>query len=105
MKLRINKHWRLDTKTYELCIDAQGYRVDLERCYTNAEVMDWIFHTRGKGWGDEEWLGLIDCFELILNPRANLCSFGADKGPCKPRELVDRYVAKRKEQIAACSDA
>jgi hypothetical protein len=55
------------------------YEVDLERCGTAAEMLDWIFQINGKDKDccSVEDLGhLIVALDDLLNPQANICSFG-----------------------------
>lgn len=73
--------WHLDPTVYVLYTEAGGYRyeVDLERCLTSAEVLDWICQIAGKIW-DEPIVGdLVQAIDDVLRPQANLCSFGASK--------------------------
>lgn len=64
------------------------YEIDLERCRTSAEVLDWIFQIHGKTWATAEVLkNLLDAFDDLLAPQANLCSFGAGSS-IDPREIL-----------------
>ena len=54
------------------------YEIDLDRCQTSADLLDWIFHVRGK-FNDQDNLDLMQAFEDVLHPRANLCGWGTDK--------------------------
>lgn len=57
------------------------YEVDLERCKTSAQVLDWIFQVSNKHRSrvSAEDIGyLIDALQDLLHPQANLCSFGQD---------------------------
>ncbi|HYZ12241.1 MAG TPA: hypothetical protein VFA08_01350 [Actinomycetota bacterium] len=56
------------------------YEIDLERCTTPAEVLDWIFQVRGKAFASPEVLtGLIHALQATLDPQATLCSWGVAK--------------------------
>jgi hypothetical protein len=66
--------------TLEFHGERDGYEVDLERCNTPAQAMDWIFQIAGKNWATPEVLGhLIQALDDLLEPQANLCSFGHRK--------------------------
>lgn len=63
----------------ELVLTSNKSRcIDLERCNSSAQILDWIFHYRGR-LSQQEMADLLQAFELILNPRRNYCSFGQDK--------------------------
>ncbi len=65
------------------------YEVDLERCRTSAEVLDWIFQVAGKTWCTDKILGgLIHMLDKILHPQATLCSFGRERGPINAAALL-----------------
>jgi hypothetical protein len=54
--------------------------VDLSRCRTSAELLDWIYQVCQKTWATDAILaGLIRALEL--NPQATFCSFGKERGP------------------------
>lgn len=73
------------------------YEVDLYRCTSSAEVLDWIIQIAGKewasaehggddsehnpdGWTDDAILaGLVRALDDVLHPQAHLCSFGTSK--------------------------
>ena len=86
--------WTLRTDNCTLWNQQRGYEVDLERCFNSAQTLDWIFHCHGK-FDKETLMGLIDAFEVVLDPCKNLCSFGADKD-CKPTELVKSFEKRWK---------
>jgi hypothetical protein len=47
--------WRLDAERLVLDYYEDGgwvYEVDLERCLSSPEVLDWIAQVAGKGWPD-----------------------------------------------------
>ena len=52
------------------------YEVDLERCDTSAETLDWIFQVAAKDWGVPKTLGyLIHAIADLLDPQDTLCSW------------------------------
>jgi hypothetical protein len=85
--------WRLDPDTYVLFWgDPRRYEVDLERCRTSAEVLDWICQVAGKQWSDDANLaGLVRAINDVLHPQASLCSWGASRriAKTKIRQRVD----------------
>lgn len=77
--------WRLNPKYLTLdYYDPHGrwrYQIDLERCTTCAEILDWILQLSKKRWLPAEGLqGFINAINDLLNPQGTLCSFGVDKG-------------------------
>ncbi|AZB50551.1 hypothetical protein [Synechococcus phage S-H1] len=69
--------WTIENK--ELVLTSNESRcIDFERCNSSAQILDWIFHYRGR-LSQQEMADLLRAFELILNPRRNYCSFGQDK--------------------------
>lgn len=85
--------WRLDRK--RLCLvlhDARcpwRYEVDLERCKTSAQMLDWIMQVAMKAWTTNEIIaGLVLALRSYLRPQATLCSFGAERGPINVREML-----------------
>ena len=73
--------------------EVQGYRVDLDRMDTSAEMLDWIFQIYGKPWGGgiAALLGFVTAVDDVLNPQANLCSHGVDR-PFTPERLRARVA-------------
>jgi hypothetical protein len=76
--------WRLDADHLVLgCFNPKGpvpYEVDLNRCRTSAEVLDWIFQLRGKGWAQGRSVsGFIAALNDVVHPQEFLCSSGQPK--------------------------
>ena len=74
--------WRLRTDNYTLeILRADGtfrYGVDLERCRTSAQALDWIYQVAHKQWATDEILvQLVRALDDVLRPQQNLCSMGA----------------------------
>lgn len=59
-------------------VEFERYGVDLDRCLTSAEVLDWICQVAGKLYTDSDAViaGLVRALDDILEPQATLCSFG-----------------------------
>ena len=80
------------------------YEVDLDRCKTSAEVLDWIFQVSKKGWVTAAEVGeLVGALEYLLDPQCNLCSLGQDK-PIDPRATVARVLKERVADEAKLED-
>lgn len=81
--------WKFDPKNLTLT-HKNGYEIDVESWTTSAEVLDWIFQIQSKSWNNAETMfTLIVAIEDIVNPQANLCSFGAEKGPIDVRKMAN----------------
>lgn len=72
--------WSLDTETRVLD-GPHGYYVDLDRCQTSAQTLDWIMQIAGKTWGaqPEVLAGLVHALNDTLRPQTFMCSSGYDK--------------------------
>ena len=71
--------WRLNTATLtiELHHQQRDYGVDLDRCRSAAEVLDWIAQVAQKTWASDAILaGLVRAVDDILHPQAHLCPSG-----------------------------
>lgn len=65
-------NWIYNAKNFTLVIKKPSYRsgydIDLERCATAQEVLNWIVHMRGKNWMDDKDLAdLVRAFHDILD--------------------------------------
>jgi hypothetical protein len=58
------------------------YYVDLDRCRSSAEILDWIFQIQQKNWATSVVLAnLLHALHDLLNPQGNYCGAGRDKRP------------------------
>jgi hypothetical protein len=56
---------------------SNPYYIDLDRCCTPEEMLDWVFQINGKEWGAPEVVkSMLDAFDDLVAPQASLCSFG-----------------------------
>lgn len=70
--------WSLDTETRVLD-GPTGYYVDLDRCQTSAQVLDWIVQIAMKTWADAETVrGLVHAINDILRPQSTMCGSGVN---------------------------
>lgn len=97
--------WRLDATNYQLGAYIRGaydYWVDLERCTTSAETLDWIIQIAEKSWATADVLaGLVHAFNDLIRPQATLCGMGQSKQLSKRhlRSLVDQFASKHPELL------
>jgi hypothetical protein len=55
------------------------YEIDLERCNTSAEALDWIVQVSKKTWATDEILAdLVRMLDRCLHLQQNTCSGGVD---------------------------
>lgn len=91
--------WSLDTETNVLD-GPSGYYVDLDRCQTSAQVLDWIMQIAGKTWGaePETLAGLVHALNDILRPQANLCGsgYGTTMSDAQIKSAVKAYEGVRR---------
>ena len=72
--------WRFDARLLTITHEDTGYEIDLEELTTSARLLDCIFQTRNKTWCSCEDAGaLLAALQELLDPQANLCSWGVDK--------------------------
>lgn len=65
------------------------YQIDVELLRTSAEVLDWIFQLRSKTWfTPKDSHDLLEILYVVVDPQANLCSWGAERGPIDPAEAA-----------------
>ncbi|MGH7409165.1 MAG: hypothetical protein ACREKF_14305 [Candidatus Methylomirabilales bacterium] len=65
------------------------YDVDLGRCRTSAEMLDWIMQVASKSWASDSAIaGLVRALNHYLHPQATLCSFGSELGPINVRDVL-----------------
>ena len=92
--------WALDPEVLALKHNKYYWEIDLERCNTSAEILDWIFHMRGKAnWTGQDTLDLVAAFEAILSPMRNFCTRGMVGAKGKEPEggakaIVEKYLRK-----------
>ncbi len=85
-------NWEFDEKHLTLTNtgEGRGYYVDLERCATSAQVLDWICQIDSKPWATKEDVGsLVRAITFLLNPQATLCGEGKDHGPLDVRSVIE----------------
>jgi hypothetical protein len=90
-------HWRLNPKD-PLCLeylehpgdDHWLYYVDLERCRTSAEVLDWLCQVSQKTWATSEDVGdLLRALDHLAGRlQSCMCGFGEEHGPVDWRDFV-----------------
>jgi len=94
-----SRSWDLDPEQLVLrCRPECGcrYEIDLERCLTSAEVLDWLCQIAKKAWATDAILAdLVRALNAVLDPQSNLCPGGA------PRKLTEHQVAELVEGFAA----
>ena len=77
------KLWSFDKETLTLGLDDQegnSYEIDLTRCNSSAEILDWIAQVSRKTWATETIISsLVKTLDNVLGFQENLCSWGCDK--------------------------
>lgn len=74
--------WRFDEKGHGLEYEDgnNGVRIDLTMIDGSARMLDWIFWLSAHEWYTRHDLAdLIEAFDDIFYPRANLCPGGSDQ--------------------------
>ncbi len=91
--MKAKSPWRFNRKTQTLQLFGprgnRRYCVGLRSCRTSAGVLDWIMQIAKKPWADDPILaGLVRDMNRLLNPQANLCSCGIEKGPINVAKVL-----------------
>jgi ABC-type transport system involved in cytochrome c biogenesis ATPase subunit len=72
--------WQLDRDVRALRMGDTDYEVDLDRCLTSAETLDWILQVADKADADDATIaGLVRALTDVLDPQATLCSGGRSR--------------------------
>ena len=87
--------WTYDRDRLEVAIynrdGVKVYGINLDRCGTCAELLDWIVQLSHKEWlPDDVFRGLVLKLDSLLNIQGNYCPGGRDGGRIKVRELLNR---------------
>ena len=117
---KINSMWKFNKGNLTLkLITHPKYEVDLERCNTSVEVLDWIIQVSRKVWATDEMIGsLVRQMDRCLAIQENICGCGVDK-PFNARkwllstkgrehryltdEVLTKYLKKRSKGCAVVS--
>ena len=89
----MSDHWTFDPDRLVLDLyDDEGrwiYEVDLERCRTSAQVLDWIAQVSKKTWASDAILAdLVRKLDDILNLQGSMCSFSIERGPINVQAMA-----------------
>ena len=92
--------WKLDPIEYTIDYyhpntpNCPFYSIDLDRCLTSAQVLDWIYQVARKGLANDVVAGMVRAIGDLLGPQANLCGFGQSKEMTRAevRQLVDAWA-------------
>ncbi len=70
---------------------APRYLIQMERCRTSAEVLNWLVQVQKKEWaGDTCVAGLLAALDYLLNLQGSLCGSGKELGPINARLLAKK---------------
>ena len=76
--------------------EAKGYEVDLERCTTSAEMLDWLCQVAEKDWATAELVGnLVLALNDLLRPNASVCSMGVEGEPIEDVRKAIKAASRR----------
>ena len=69
------------------------YEVDLERCTTPAQVLDWIVQVSKKTWATDVVVAdLVRALDDLLDVQGTMCPFGQARRVNVKRALAGRRV-------------
>lgn len=94
--------WTFNRENYTL-EHPNSYYIDLERCRTSAETLDRIFQISKKSWATPEVVsGMLNALNDLLRPQATLCSFGDERGPIKPVQVIEDHINEASHEFRPC---
>lgn len=73
--------WEIDdnTMTLDLIDKDHEYYVEISRCNSSAEILDWIIQVSKKTWVTDNILAsLVRRLDHYIDLQANVCSYGRD---------------------------
>ncbi len=72
--------------------DHPYYEIDLEKCNTSAEVLDWIFQVKNKNWcSDQDIADLLSAFDDLMDfVQDKLCGGEIDQPFDFKKYLLDK---------------
>ena len=77
-------HWRYHRRAHVLSHTGRpyAYEVDLKRCRTSAEVLDWIVQVSHKVWASPAAVAqLVVALDVVCDLQATRCGGGIEGGP------------------------
>jgi hypothetical protein len=87
--------WEYNNRTFVITHLGAKYDVDLERCATSAQMLDYIFQVAGKAWMTPKDLGdLVQALDDLLSPQGTLCSLTEDKKLDVKKHLLKKAAKK-----------
>ena len=90
----MSDHWIFDRDRWVLDLFTDEgrwiYDIDLERCRTSSEVLNWIAQVSKKTWASDAILAdLVRKLDDILNLQGSMSSFGIERGPINTKGILD----------------
>ena len=68
---------------------GERYFVDLKKCTTSAEALDWIMQVAEKQWATDEVIAsLVRALQYYLRLQQTLCSLGKGQGPIYVKKVI-----------------
>lgn len=97
-KVKSKKEWVFNEKDLTLEHPASGYYVDLDRCDSTAEVLDWIVQVASKPWATPRTVGaLVKELDALLGLQESYCSGGRAQPLIKDvRKHIQKYREGRR---------
>lgn len=88
------KHWRYDPESKRLCMIEWDYTVPLNRCNSNAAIVDWVCQLARKTQLSAEIVGeFVIAINALLTPQAHMCGGGIDRGKVDAESIAEgRYA-------------
>ena len=87
--------WQLQGSDHTLALHhgADYYQIDLDSITDSAQMLDWVYQVRLKTWATNETVSsLLNAFQDLFDPQANLCS-GSQSKTINAKQHLDRVIA------------
>lgn len=103
-RLESLKHWKYDPETNTLDLGPNGsiYWIPLNRCNSNAQIVDWLCQLANKYGVTAEVLGeLVIALNALLKPQQRLCGcaiFNGDTDIDAEKVAATRYAQMYKQE-------
>ena len=83
--------WTFDEHNLVVRYTKNNYEVDLERCTTSAQALDWIAQITNKLWASpDDVTDVIHALDDLIGLQENLCGFGKEHVFLDVREIINK---------------
>lgn len=93
-RARLGNVWIYDPQWLTLTYPPAYYEINLETCFSNAKILNWICQIWKKSWCTAEVIAdFIEQINVLIDPQATICSSGRECGPLDVKKLLHKRKA------------